>query len=215
MTLIEDLCHLTQTIIAPVGLSDQRRVNRCNPFTARRCSHILRRMRSRFLVALAMLALVLLLAGCQDPPPESETFTSDEGRFRVDFPAEPERRSQNVGAGESRMELVAFTAADGDGQVFSVAYADYPQDMATDPKELLDSAVDGAASSTGGSVTSREQSTYQDNEAIEYLIDGADSQIRARAVLAGSRLYILQVVRQEDPVQASRFETFAGSLQIL
>lgn len=162
-----------------------------------------------------MLVLVVLLAGCQDPPAESETFTSDEGRFRADFPAEPERRSQNVGAGDSRMELVAFTAADGDGQVYSVAYADYPEDMATDPGELLDSAVDGAVSSTGGSVTSREPSAYQDHEAIDYVIDGAGSQVRARAVLAGSRLYIVQVVRQEDPVEASRFESFAGSLQIL
>ena len=162
-----------------------------------------------------MLMLVVLATACQDPPAESETFTSDEGRFQVQFPAEPERRSQNVGAGESRMELAAFTAADSDGQVFSVAYADYPEDMATDPKELLDSAVDGAASSIGGSVTSREPSTYQNNESIDYVIDGSGSQVRARAVLAGSRLYVLQVVRQEDPVEASRFETFADSLQIL
>jgi hypothetical protein len=150
---------------------------------------------------LLLLALVICgLSACgsgSDSESEWQTRSSTPGRFTADFPVKPERQTQRVPAAGEPLELVVFTADSADEAV-SVSYVDYRTPAAgEDAKKVLDSAVEGVASSLQGRNLKKTETTFQNFEALDFSLEVDPQVLDGRAVWADSRMYLLQVVRNK------------------
>ncbi len=104
--------------------------------------------------ACSRLSLFLGACGGSDEPeaPAYKNFKSDEGKFSADFPGTPKRDARTETAGDIKLNLVHFSVDNGDEAV-SVSFIDYPDAVsAQDPKVLLDSIAEGAASAADGTI---------------------------------------------------------------
>lgn len=176
----------------------------------------------RILLALITAALMLGACGGQEPEqPEYQTFTNEEANFSADFPGEPRRESRTENAGDVRLNLVHFSVDNGDEAV-SVSYIDYPQAIAEqDPTALLDSIAEGAAGAADGNIegadselVSKTPTTFEGHQAIDFEVDIDDRELQARAILVGTRMYLMQVVREPD-VDDTSYERLIESFELL
>lgn len=143
-----------------------------------------------------------------------QIFESAEARFRVELPGVPMRGEQQGEAQGIPLRFVAFTTAADDPWVYSVAYVDYPEAVTSiDPARVLDGVVKGAGSQAGGTITARAPVTADGMPAVDYTIRLEDGQIQARAILAGTRLYLLQQ-GGAGPHRAG-FDRMVGSFELL
>lgn len=179
-------------------------------------------LRSRALLALLLMTgLVLGACNREEPLPEYETFTSEEGRFSADFPGTPQRQARTETAGDLVLSLIHFTVDSG-REAVSVSYIDYPSVLAEqDPQALLDGIAEGAATAATGEIegveselVSKTPASFQGNPAIDFEVDIEDRRLEARALLVGSRMYLLQVV-SEPEVTASSYDRLVESFSLL
>ncbi|MGI9119957.1 MAG: hypothetical protein ACR2G7_07545 [Acidimicrobiales bacterium] len=128
-------------------------------------------------------------------------FRSDEGRFRIQMPEQPERSQQEVAVGDISLTLVLFTAMVTDSAAYDVGYVDYPESIAeADPAVVLDGVVQGAAKQVSGTVTSNVPTTANGSPAVDYVVAVQGGQVQARAILIANRFYILQhAAEKPDP----------------
>ncbi len=173
------------------------------------------------LSALALCVLIAAgLAGCggggdQDPDaaggastgeavPTTETwvdFSSDEGRFAVQMPTQPERSQQELSVGDISLTLILFTTMVKDSKAYNVGYVDYPPEITeADPAEVLSGVVQGAAQQVSGTVTSNTPTTANGSPAVDYVVAVQGGQVQARAILVANRLYVVQEATEKpDP----------------
>lgn len=166
------------------------------------------------LLLLALLATAL--AGCGSGSESDsgwQTRSSTPGRFTADFPVKPERQTQRVPAAGEPLELVAFIS-ETENEAVSVSYVDYrvPAD-GDDAKRVLDSAVEGVASALQGRNLKKTETTFQNFEAVDFTLDADPQAVEGRAVWAGSRLYVLQVVRNKAE-NSDSFERLVDSFTV-
>lgn len=182
-------------------------------------------MKTPFKLLVCLLALGLFLGACggeEEPDrPAYKTFTSDEGKFSADFPGTPKRDARTETAGDIQLNLVHFSVDNGDEAV-SVSFIDYPESVSTqDPKVLLDSIAEGAATAADGTVEGAESTlesktptTVGDHQAIDFQVDIDERELVARAILVGTRMYLLQVV-SEPGVDSTSYERLTESFELI
>lgn len=82
-----------------------------------------------------------------------------------------------------------------------------------DPGTVLDGAVQGAATNLSGTVESSTKLTVEGFPAVDYVVAVEGGRVEARAILAGSRIYLLQrAARQSDP---DDFRRLVDSFELL
>ena len=140
-------------------------------------------------------------------------FTSDEGRFSVVVPKQPKRLLQQQPAGDVVLDVVLHDVAVSDAEAYQVAFVDYPESLgALDARRVLEGAVDGAAARVAGTVESETFLDYRGRQAVDSVISVQQFKVRARTVLAGRRLYVLQQIAAGDPTPA--YDTMLETFQI-
>lgn len=141
-------------------------------------------------------------------------FRSEEGRFRVQLPEQPERSQQAVPVGDVSLTVVFFTVELSDSVAEVVGYVDYPTEITeTDPMVVLDGAANGAAQQVSGTVVSRTPTTANGSPALDFVIEAQGAQVQSRGILVGNRLYLLETVTKEpDP---DRFGRLTGSFELV
>lgn len=177
----------------------------------------------KYLICLLAISLLLDACGGDDEPetPAYETFTSEEGRFSAEFPGTPKRESRTEMAGDIRLNLVHFSVDNGNEAV-SVSFIDYPEAVSTqEPNVLLDSIAEGAAGAADGTIEGAESSlvsktptTVEGHQAIDFEVDIQERDLVARAVLVGTRMYLLQVVSEPD-VDGTSYEKLTSSFELI
>lgn len=181
-------------------------------------------MRNSSKIFACLLALAMFLTACGETEPEGptyRTYRSEEGRFTADFPGTPTREARTENAGDIQLNLIHYSVDNGDEAV-SVSFIDYPEAVSTqDPKILLDGIAEGAASAADGNVegatselTSKEPTTFDGHDAIDFEVDIDDRKLAARAVLVGTRMYLMQVV-SEPEVESSSYERLTSSFKLI
>lgn len=176
-------------------------------------------------ILLCLLALSLFLGACGDneepEAPSYKSFTSDEGKFSADFPGTPKREARTESAGDIELNLVHYSVDNGNEAV-SVSFIDYPEAVAAqDPKALLNGIADGAANAADGNVEGAESelksktpTTFDGHEAIDFEVDIDERRLAARAVLVGTRMYLMQVVSEPD-VKSTSYKRLTESFKLI
>ncbi len=173
----------------------------------------------RWGLGLAVLAVVMVVvAGCgggsSEPDRSWSVFQSQEGRFRVALPGEPARREQALGEEALESRLVSFTTQLDDVTTLDVSYADYPATITEiDPRLVLTGAVTGAVERASGTLARQTPLTAEGSPAVDYVIDGDEGWLQARAILVANRLYLLQLAAPRP--DAAAFEALVTSFELL
>ena len=147
----------------------------------------------------------------------TRVFTSPDGKFRAEFPAEPKRDEQSQTAAGIALRIISYTSEKDDGAV-TVGYVDFPpQVTAGGARPVLDGVAEGAAGHVDGRLVSERFTTFLGSEASDYVIDVKDGKgtATARAFLAGDRLYILQAVEEGKRARSERFDRLVASFTLL
>lgn len=177
----------------------------------------------KYLMCLLAVSLLLGACGGEEAPerPEFKTFTSEEGKFSAEFPGTPTREARTEAAGDIELNLVHYSVDNGDEAV-SVSFIDYPETVsAQDPQVLLDSIAEGAASAADGTVEGAESSLVsktptmvEGHQAIDFEVDIQERELAARAVLVGTRMYLLQVVSEPD-LDSTSYQKLTSSFKLI
>jgi hypothetical protein len=131
--------------------------------------------------------------------PAGETFTSEEGKFSVVFPGDPELSTQDVAVQDttSTMNIAMYAT---DQVAYMVAFNDYPEDMVAgnDPDTMLDGARDGAVSNVSGTLDSEERITINDFPGRYLVVSVEGGRVYLRIYIVNNRLYQAMVVNPDS-----------------
>lgn len=120
-------------------------------------------------------------------------FESEEGGFRVELPADPERSEQTLDSEIGPLRAVFFSVTLDAESGVNIAYTDYPEGVRQiDPAVLLDEVVQGSSANVSGTVESSEQLDVAGNPAVDYVISVDGGSFQTRSILVGQRLYGIQ-----------------------
>ncbi|HZQ27792.1 MAG TPA: hypothetical protein VFA94_08840 [Acidimicrobiales bacterium] len=141
-------------------------------------------------------------------PKAHAPFTATDAGFSMDFPAAPKRQEQQVPAGATSLRLVQYTSELSSDVGFSAGWFRLPQPPAPDGvKTFLDATVNGSVAAIKGKLLGSQSLTVGTDPAVEYTASATQGHfVKARTILVGSDVYILQVVSdRQDPVGYGRF----------
>jgi hypothetical protein len=166
--------------------------------------------------------LVLLCAALAACAPELDwrELSMPEGRFAVLLPgkARQESRTLNTAVGALTMTMFAFSLKQGS---MGVAYTDYPAAaLAADHgREQVDAARDALLRNVGGGVRSEEDISVEGLPGRQVYAEGrAGGQaalLKARFVVAGTRLYQIAYVGEHDGLAMADIDMFLASFRLL
>jgi len=124
-------------------------------------------------------------------------FTSDEGRFSVDFPARPKRQTMRGRTGDAPpQDVVFFISSPSRDAAFLVGFADEFEDVLRDfsKDQILDSARDGAVTMSKGRLDGELFITKDSYPGRDLHISGPGSAAsRFQIFLVGHRRYMVGV----------------------
>ena len=173
-------------------------------------------MKTKLLVALLFTSLLLISCGEKDSNQavntkdnrqvnnttvnstsnESDAYHSEEGKFYVDFPAEPNISTQAVPTELGDINITMYLVDKGT-TAYMVAHNDYPADFIkntnADPQSLLQGGKTGALNSYNGTLVSEKEIELDGNPGLEFKatgsMQGQEIEILARMYLVENRLY--------------------------
>lgn len=161
-------------------------------------------------------AAVLMAAGAAWANGQSQTYTSDEGRFTVQFPAgevKHDTATVNLKAGDSTTLYELWVEAGEDNVSYMVMYSDYSADYATgDPQTVLAGTRDGAVK--GKTLLSDMAIELNGVPGREFTSKDDKWNYTVRQFLSGKRLYQLIIVSDNDH-PATQTSEFLNSFKIL
>ena len=153
--------------------------------------------------AIAILALPILLGACLPTTVSTytlTTFTSADGRFRVDVPGGAMTDTILPGGGVFAGSTVHGLSLTADALRFAVVYGDaQPAYLATTPIDTaLANAVQGNVASTHGTLIEQDPITLGGNPAREARISIVGAEYVFVVTFVGNRLYSLSVLGSSD-----------------
>jgi hypothetical protein len=161
-------------------------------------------------------SLFYLIRGGGGKLEEFKPYRSDEGRFSILLPGEPERMVQKVDTPFGALELIMYQA--GSKKIgFMVGYADYPQKMfeSADIEKMLDDARDGAVQNIQGKLIDEKVLDFHGNPGRELEIKVPNkATIKSRIILIGTRLYQVMVVSESKSALRKNCPKFFESFKV-
>ena len=144
-----------------------------------------------------------------------QLFRSEEGRFKVDMPKDPEKYDIMVNTEVGPIKAIAY-GKEIKNYTFAVVFADYPKEMVESftAKYILDGARAGAAANVHGKVLSETILNLKGFEGREVKIESPnDIIIKVRIYLVGMRLYQAIVVTAKEHIFDKKVVEFLESFE--
>jgi hypothetical protein len=162
------------------------------------------------LAALGLAAWFALQPEREVPAEDWVTHTSEEGRFSLQFPREPEHSTREMEGSQGEVQMLT---AELRSRVYAVAYNDYLENELNTfgADTLLDYAMQAGTEAIGGTITKSVELKWNDNPGREFWADVPGGKAHYRIYLAGLRLYRLAIIHAEsfEANHEKFFESFA------
>lgn len=186
----------------------------------------------KFLYTVFFPAYVLLLSACSSsatpaptatPPPMWQEFNSEDGRYRVSFPAQPVAGAAPLPVLGKDLDLQAQQAKY-QGMLFFAAQADTPADVlaADDPDVFHKTWLDAAQDALKGRLISTTPLELNGHAGQEYLMEVPDGLktpgggvLRVREYLVNDRIYVVAQFGSKRDSMISDVHTFLDSFQLV
>ena len=159
--------------------------------------------------------LFVLVAGCSIN--QWEEYISDEGKYKVDFPGNPEIKTQKVNTKIGEIQIT-MAMLESNNIAYMASFNDYTSEFIknSNEKDLLDGARDGAVANVQGKLLSELIIELNNIPGREIKIETADGKntIIQRVYLAGSRLYQVSVVTPKTQSFDKNINKYLDSFKI-
>lgn len=165
-------------------------------------------------ITLLMLALLPLIVEAQ----KGHKLMSDEGKFFIIFPGEPEYSAENVKTAVGKLEMHTYLYEESVDAAFMVAYIDYPEDVVeeSDNDDLLDAALGGALGSWGIDINkvSMETRWHDGYKGIYCKDSNDDTYVAYEVILVKNRLYQLAILQYGKAISKKTMNSFYDSFEL-
>ncbi|QPQ55913.1 hypothetical protein IC614_04850 [Allosphingosinicella flava] len=145
---------------------------------------------------------------------ELRTVETGEG-FAIRMPGQPEAMRNTVQISGGEVKTASWTAPTGDGAIYSVSYADYPEKIvvANTPDQFMNEGRDGLANQLKGKIVSETAVTLGNHPGKAVAISSDAGEVKARFYWVGTRLYTLLVL-YNAATGAPDADAFLGSIKL-
>jgi hypothetical protein len=152
----------------------------------------------------------------EEEAPKMEEFTSDAGKFTINFKEKPMEQEQDVPTAVGNVKMYMFMHEESRSKAYMVAYCDYPADMIKEANavELLQGSKEGVVGKFEAQIKDEKVAKFQGHDAIDFTASGPQYHTAYKLVLAGNRLYQVGILQDGGPVTQSDIDTFIGSFKI-
>src|SRR5262249_457403 len=164
-----------------------------------------RQDRMRRLIQGTLAAVVLMLAGCNKL--NFKEFTSEEGKFSILMPGDPERKTQRIRG----LEMVMYGMNVKNG-AYVVGYMDAPGRPLS-----LDGAIQNVTNEHNGKISSTKDFTLEGYTGKEFEIESKEPKgyISGRVIVVKDRLYTFQAAGTNAKLSNSDVRKFLDSFKLL
>jgi hypothetical protein len=169
-----------------------------------------------FVAGFVIVYAAIHFIGGRDKLKEFESYRSDDGNFTILFPGEPAKEMQSVNTLAGKIDFVMYRAGSKKSG-FVVGYCDYPQEVIKDsnPKKMLDGAMDGAAGNVRGKIVKEMELDFHGYPGREIEIKlPRNTTIRARLILINNRLYQMMVISPSADILEEKGTKFLDSFSV-
>lgn len=169
-----------------------------------------------FVIGFAVVSGIFYFVRGGDKLKEFEPYHSEEGRFSVSFPGEPESKTEQVETPVGTLEFVMYSAGSRKTG-FIVAYVDYSQEVMkdADAKKMLDGARDGAVRNVNGRLGTEKELDFYGKPGKEFeILAPKNAIIKARLILIGNRLYQMMAISQSRDILEEKTPMFFDSFRV-
>lgn len=150
---------------------------------------------------------------------EGKEFISEDGNFKINFPAEPESSASTIPTEVGDIAMNTFMYEESVTKVYLVSYADYPSELmkASDPKELLKGSKEGQVANLGegAKVDEEKEITIGEYPGTYFKANGGGFYVAAKNYLVGNRLYQLVIMRDGSYPSDEDVNGFLGTFSLL
>jgi len=169
-----------------------------------------------FVIGFAVISGIFYFVRGGDKLKEFRPYHSEEGRFSVLFPGEPESKTEQVETPAGTLEFVMHSAGS-KKTGFVVAYVDYSHEVMknADAKKMLDGARDGAVRNVNGRLEKEKVLDFHGKPGRELeIIVPKKAIIKARLILIGNRLYQMMAISQSSGILEEKTPEFFDSFRV-
>lgn len=142
-------------------------------------------------------------------------FSSETGKFTVDFPSRPNKTDSDKSLATASGNVTVVTSrAEKDGAVYSVTFADYPESFyGVSATHVLDGVIEGMKGKDG-EVSGTSSFDVDGLPGRTATITAGENVVKAKVLLAGRRLYLVQVCGKKEAVRARAADDFLSSFRL-
>ena len=149
---------------------------------------------------------------------ESDLFSSEDGKFKINFLGEPTVTSDIIPTDVGDIEMMSFMYEKSVTEAYMVAYSDYPTEMveASSTQDMLKGAKDGASGNLG--ITSfdlEENIELNGNEGMYFKGAAGSIFVEYKIFLVGNRLYQVAILRDGSYATEERSGEFFNSFELV
>jgi hypothetical protein len=164
---------------------------------------------------LAVLACGFLAGAALAQKSNTAEHVSNAGKYSVVFPLKPSKVDADKSLATAAGNLAVVTSkAETSGAVYSVTYTDYPTAFReVSPARILEQVVAGMKG-TDGEVSWTDDFTLDGATGRQVNIVAGENMVKAKVVLADTRLYLVQVSGKKEAVKGRAGDDFLASFAL-
>ncbi len=163
------------------------------------------------LSGLATLVLISVSAFAQNRNVSISTFTSQEGRFRVEVPGQPVFGSNQINTAVGTITVYSYSVSS-NGCEYAILYNDYPS-VPSNPSAVIDAV--GKSYLAGSQLIKQANLTLNGNPGHGYLFERGGYRYASAVYLVGSRLYQVMFQSPKSTSEPPELGRYFESFQIL
>lgn len=167
---------------------------------------------------------VLFISACSSKPAipvenssSVEKFVSEDGKFAINFPAEPDVSQESVPTDVGEVQMYIFLYEESVTKAFMVTYSDFPSELVagTDAKGLLVSSKEGQLQTLINPIIDEESDIdINGNPGVYFKANDGSFYLVAKIFLVGNRLYQLLIMRDGSYPSEEETKSFIDSFEL-
>jgi hypothetical protein len=144
-------------------------------------------------------------------------YTSEEGKFRINFEKEPVIETQVVPTEIGNITIKMFKYEKSAEEIYLVTYSDYPEALIKmqDADMLLKGAREGVVGNFGTEVTNEKKGELDGFKTLEFGVETDYLNLAYKLVIVNNRLYQIGIMKKTEKITESEIDDFIGSFELI
>ncbi|HXC06728.1 MAG TPA: hypothetical protein VNZ86_18350 [Bacteroidia bacterium] len=177
---------------------------------------------------IAGISLLLFAVSCgnttkKEDAPKDKTeaasvkkYTSKDGKFSVNFTAEPTVTDKTIQTAVGNIELHMFMMEKSATEAYVVGYSDYPSDLMKDSNRdsVLNGAKNGVVTNVNASITEEKKIKIEGNDGLFFKANSPQYYLTYKLFVVGNRLYQIGIMRDGSNASEESIKNFFETFEL-